>query len=716
MNRTIVKKAAESFFKEDYVSALSLYRKAAEVLGEELVRENIRICQKRLGYTKKKSFINEYFDNVYVVNLKHKVKDRLTVAKHLKDFDVDFELFEATNGYRGEPLKKWEEYLKRPLGSFKRYPSERENEIKRGKSYLESAGAIGYIYTYINILKDAKYKGYKRFLILEDDVILIRDFKDKLKKFISDIDSDWKVLQFGASQYGWSGLDEDVILSQGYYHPRRIQSCHTCGSFAIAFDSSIIDELIEAESAFEAPFDHLPMGEIYERYLGKCFTAYPNIVMPDVAESTIRGGRCQIEHSKRVKWRLEEFDYPPKKPSINVLVESSNQLKYYEAFDKISSLPFSLRLFKLSRDGLRPVHNLSVVDSEEELTPPPAAMQLIPLADYNLSLDKRSFLSESELIEYVEFKVGVAERKNSSFLELTGGLVDVSGFVSGRVSVIIPTYKRPENLLNALRSVAEQDYKDVEIVVVNDNGSESVFNEETKAIVNKVKAEYKECNIVYIEHEKNRNGAAARNTGFLNSTGEYISFLDDDDIYLQGRLSRVIEKLRSSSYKVGAVYCGFLGWNSPENDLERYKEGDLTLDILLLDYKKHYLHTNTATYKRSAVIALNGFDESYRRHQDLEFNLRFFELYHVESVKNALVRLNPHPSIVSNKVFNIDMLNLKTKFLGQFDHQIHLFGSEVAQEIYKKHWLEVRRYLSEDIDLSDIPYAYKSFFNSQCLE
>ncbi|WP_438883286.1 hypothetical protein, partial [Bacillus cereus group sp. Bce013] len=88
-----------------------------------------------------------------------------------------------------------------------------------------------------------------------------------------------------------------------------------------------------------------------------------------------------------------------------------------------------------------------------------------------------------------------------------------------------------------------------------------------------------------------------------------------------------VAKLIVTPDDVGAVYCGFLGWNSSENDLHRYKEGDLTLDILMLDYKNHYLHTNTATYKRHVVLSINGFDESYHRHQDLEFNLRFFESY-----------------------------------------------------------------------------------------
>ena len=127
-------------------------------------------------------------------------------------------------------------------------------------------------------------------------------------------------------------------------------------------------------------------------------------------------------------------------------------------------------------------------------------------------------------------------------------------------------------------------------------------------------ARFPNVNIKFIEHWENRNGAAARNTGFLASTGVYICYLDDDDIYLPGRLTKTVDSLSIQDDHIGAVYCGFLGWNSPTNDINCYAEGNLTKEILLLDYFKYYVHTNTVTYRRSAVTALNGYDESYKRH------------------------------------------------------------------------------------------------------
>jgi glycosyltransferase involved in cell wall biosynthesis len=715
----LLKKATEFFSSGNYDDAYELYQIAAERYGRKNFEYNLSACERKLGKEKglsvdvklsgKKeatSLVNKYFDNVYLVNLQHKKENRLRTATHLAKNNIHFELFEATNGYVGEALKFYQNYANTPLGRMTRYESFNEKEVNRGKKYIESAGAVGYIFTYLRILKNAKDKGYKRFLILEDDALLTRNFETKFLEFMKSVGDDWKVLQLGASQYGWESVNETEANRNGYYFPRRLD---TCGSFAIAFDSSVIDELIEAEKAFEAPFDHLPMWEIYERYLGKCYVAFPNLVMPDVADSSIRGGRCQYTHGAKMKWPLNQFEYPLPKTRVSVVLKNKENLRYLTGFAKHPNQPFDLRLFYASADGFRPLHNKEFF---EKLNISAAQIELplrLPESDHYLTLDAQQVLTENDIIAYIDFFVGITGSNASVLKPLACEPLIV---VPGRVSVIIPTYKRAKNLKNALISASRQDYHDIEIIVVSDNEQDSKYNEETREIVKSVLAQSPKKNVKLIEHSMNRNGAAARNTGLLHSTGEFICFLDDDDIYLEGRISKSVEQLTGSPKNVGAVYCGFLGWNSPENDLNRYKEGNLTLELLLLDYKKHYLHTNTATYKREAVLSLNGFDESYRRHQDLEFNLRFFEMYEVRAVKDCLVRLNPEPSGVDNKMFNMDLLNLKTKFLSQFDSVITSFGVETARQIYLKHWAEVARYVKDPTSIKEgIGELYKNGYS-----
>lgn len=634
-----------------------------------------------------KSFLNNYFDHIYVVNLKSAVKNRLTAITHLNKHKINFEIFKATNGYVGEPLSKFKEYQKRKLGDLKRYPEYSEKEIQRGQAYISSAGAMGYIYTYLRILEDAKKNGYKRFLILEDDILLSENFEKKFKNFIQAVNEDWKILLLGASQYGWDSVDLNTANEKGYYYPRSVD---TCGSFAIAFDSSIIDELIEAQSAFEAPFDFLPIGELYERYLGKCFVAYPNIVIPDVEDSTIRGKRSQYSHSELMKWPLTNFDFPLDKPSISVFITNKDNLKYYSCFSNTAQLPFNLRLFFNSNDGVRPLHNIELLDKIENEIQPLDSNMFAPESDYTVMIDEDEVLIESDIVKFLEYKINIREKNTTPLKEIN---VHRKKVVKGRVSVIIPTYKRPENLKNALTSVVTQDYHDIEIIIVSDNGKDSEFTEDTRQLVSSFYGQNTNCDIVLLEHTVNRKGSAARNTGIIHSTGEYICFLDDDDIYLQGRLSKSIKKLIKTRKNTAAVYCGFIGWNSKEHDLNRYKTGDLTLEILLLDYKKHYLCSNTGTYKREAILSLNGFDESYNRHQDLEFNLRFFEQYKIDALKECLVKLTPEPTNINNKVYNLSMLALKEKFLNQFAYIIQTYEDTIIDSIYKAHWSETKKYI-----------------------
>jgi glycosyltransferase involved in cell wall biosynthesis/GR25 family glycosyltransferase involved in LPS biosynthesis len=699
-SQSIVGEARRHFEAGRFEQALASYERLAGKFGKSNFAWNIEQCRKKIGTARPapsqaqgvgSSRINEVFDAVYLVNLPQAVEKRLSSAQQLRDHGIKFHLVEAVNGYAGEALERYKTYQSRTLGDFKRYPEYRDAEIKRGKPYIESAGAIGYIHTYVGILKAARDKGLRRILILEDDVLLCRDFEPALARLLQVAGDDWKVLQLGASQYRWDSVDHEAALQRGAYFPRRLD---TCGSFAIAFDASVYEEVIEAVSAFESPFDHLALGEIYERHLGQCHVAYPNIVMPDVSTSSIRGGRDQHKHAEKMRWDVSAYAFPLRRTSLGVILTSPANARYLKSFMSDAQRPYDLRLFIHTRDGLRPLHNpdLLALPCNAQLQAPDADIS-VPGVDAAAVLDPACVLTESLLESFVQARLlGHADPAGIRVLPLRE-----SDVVRGRVSVIMPTYMRPDNLALALESVLSQDYFDTETIVVSDNPADSPFVGETQAIVDRMRERFPERLLRFVQHQVNRNGAAARNTGLLASTGEYICFLDDDDAYLPGRISRSVAVLDAAASQVGGVYCGFLGWNSPVNDPARYRTGDLTAQLLLLEYKQHYLHTNTATYRRDALLAINGFDETYRRHQDLEVNLRFFERYQIGAVPEALVRLNPMPSTVSNKVFNMDIIRLKEKFLSQFAPAIAALGEASMSQVFERHWSEVARYLT-DVD------------------
>jgi glycosyltransferase involved in cell wall biosynthesis len=247
------------------------------------------------------------------------------------------------------------------------------------------------------------------------------------------------------------------------------------------------------------------------------------------------------------------------------------------------------------------------------------------------------------------------------------------------------------------------DYDKVEVIVVNDSGLDCADIEGTREVVRA----FGDARVKYIEHAINMNGSAARNTGIMHASGEFISFLDDDDVYLQGRIGSCVEILKKANSDIDAVFCGLLGWNSPENNLSRYGLDNIIGLILSCESKKHYIHTNTVTYRRGLVRKLNGFDESFVRHQDIEFNVRALASFNFQAVPEALVRLNPKPSRVDNKKHGAELFAMKMKLLKVVDGLVprDLFSSIIGGQVQ-----EMLRYDSERNSyskyLSDLPLPY----------
>lgn len=121
------------------------------------------------------------------------------------------------------------------------------------------------------------------------------------------------------------------------------------------------------------------------------------------------------------------------------------------------------------------------------------------------------------------------------------------------VSVVIPTYSRNEALERALNSILNQTYRNLDIIVVDDNSCDSVYRIFVQRIIEKYASDQR---IHYIQNPKNLGGAAARNVGIEAAKGEYIAFLDDDDEYYPQKIEKQLQVfLDSASDKLALVYC-----------------------------------------------------------------------------------------------------------------------------------------------------------------
>jgi glycosyltransferase involved in cell wall biosynthesis len=199
------------------------------------------------------------------------------------------------------------------------------------------------------------------------------------------------------------------------------------------------------------------------------------------------------------------------------------------------------------------------------------------------------------------------------------------------VSVIIPTYKRPESLARAVDSVlSQEEFNRFEIIVVDDNNPDDVFRSETEDVMKKYQDNIK---VKYIKHSKNRNGSAARNTGVRYSSGNLIALLDDDDIFLPKKLVKQVSYMDNHP-EYGASYT----WREYNNGsiISCNKSGDLSKEILTL---KFFPSTITLMIRKECYEAIGGFDETFRRHQDFEFLLRYFDKFEIGVVKEPLSRI-----------------------------------------------------------------------------
>lgn len=243
-----------------------------------------------------------------------------------------------------------------------------------------------------------------------------------------------------------------------------------------------------------------------------------------------------------------------------------------------------------------------------------------------------------------------------------------------KVSVIIPTYGKPDRLKTAIQSVCSQDYDNVEIIVVDDNDPETEYRSQTESIM----LQFRDERVVYLKHPRNMNGAAARNTGIMKANGEYICFLDSDDFYLTNRISDSVKYLNSNPQKM-AVCCGVVIVTN--SCLKGLYEIDCKNDFCKeLIQNTSLLGTGSNIFlRRECFEELIGFDETFQRYQDVEFMLRLSSRYEVGIIKQ------PGVVKVNSGMHSINYIKLKDAseyFTKKFDYML-LSLSVIEQQMFR---------------------------------
>jgi len=185
------------------------------------------------------------------------------------------------------------------------------------------------------------------------------------------------------------------------------------------------------------------------------------------------------------------------------------------------------------------------------------------------------------------------------------------------VSVILTCYNGEKWIGETIRSVFSQTYKDIEIIIIND-GSTDKSSEIIKQFLS-------DKRVKHIE-QKNKGIPGARNRGFYESKGKYICILDQDDIWLPGKVEKQVKYLESNN-QIGVVYTGtaYIDMNGKSLGIREFpelKEGNLF--ELFLDRGVAVPIVGTMI-RREVINQAGEFDEKLFGEDDFDILLRISE-------------------------------------------------------------------------------------------
>lgn len=206
------------------------------------------------------------------------------------------------------------------------------------------------------------------------------------------------------------------------------------------------------------------------------------------------------------------------------------------------------------------------------------------------------------------------------------------------VSVVIPTYNRAHLIGDALDSVVIQDRDDIEVIVVDD-GSDDDTEERIEQWCERTAPAFP----VRFVRQARAGGNAARNRGIDEAQGEFIAFLDSDDVWHPGKIAKQVAVLRERP-DYGAVYTGLREVDVESGEVlaeppHAYPEGDL-LDALLV--RDVTAPTSTYLVRRALLVEAGGFDLDLAARQDWDMWIRVAERARIGCVPERLVDLRHH--------------------------------------------------------------------------
>ncbi|SHJ09898.1 Glycosyl transferase family 2 [Mesonia phycicola] len=228
-------------------------------------------------------------------------------------------------------------------------------------------------------------------------------------------------------------------------------------------------------------------------------------------------------------------------------------------------------------------------------------------------------------------------------------------------SVVIPLYNKETHIKNTLQDVLDQNFKDFEVIIVNDGSTDKSVSIVEKFTDTRIK----------LFHQDNQGAAAARNYGIEQASAKHIALLDADDMWKNNHLEEFYKSLQK--FPDAGVYCNAyqlkLRSNFTHNasyNLENLKEIQLVKDYFKASCIHPLIMTSGVAFKKQKFFDVGGFDPKIISGQDIDLWIRF-ALY-TEIVFNPKITAC-YDKTVANSLSKKHLRKIKYEFLNNYKEQ-----------------------------------------------
>ena len=243
------------------------------------------------------------------------------------------------------------------------------------------------------------------------------------------------------------------------------------------------------------------------------------------------------------------------------------------------------------------------------------------------------------------------------------------------ISVVVPTYQRPQLLERALRSIGEATTATHEIIVIDDSPDGSGFEAARR------------CGAKYVfKAGKQRGSSASRNIGLKLATGEFLAFLDDDDFFNPGGLDALLQAARNGAGDGDRIVFG------DHSDVTSQSRTRIDLTGVTLDHLLVVNHIVMGSFLMRRSSLVGGFDLRMRSHEDWEFILRHAQSQALHHLPVDIVCVDKTENTTTSTearrrpMFWLDFLSVYSRYpashLAEFRvHQLATLGLGISKEM-----------------------------------